>query len=417
MNVADLPQQAAFRAMARAWIDANAPWDRIDDVKRLRFAGRPFTSEHEWLAIAREWQKKKFDAGWACLVWPVEYGGRGLSPSENVIFQEEEGIFAELVAPFMIGQGFVAPTLMAYATEQQKRQFLPRIASGESIWCQMFSEPGAGSDLAGVRTRAEPCEGGWRLSGQKVWTSGAHHSDWGIALVRSDFDAPKHKGLTMFFVDMASPGITVRPIKQLSGSMHFNEVFFDDVFVPDEQRLGALNEGWKVALTTLMNERMTLGASVPIGFEEIFDFALRRDRDGRAPIDSDDVRLRLADWYAKTTGTRFGVYRIVSTLARGDTPGGETAVGKLVGAIATQDIAAFGLDLLGARGRALADGDDDASSFHAMFAYGAAHRLEGGTDEVLRNIIAERVLGLPSDVRMDRGPYRDIPTGPPVKKT
>ncbi len=415
MNVADLPQQAAFRATARAWIRENAPWERLDDVKRLRFAGRPFASENEWLAFARQWQKKKFDAGWACLVWPVEYGGRGLSPSENVIFQEEEGVFAELFGPFMIGQGFIAPTLMAHASEHQKREFLPRIASGESLWCQMFSEPGAGSDLAGVRTRAERCADGWRLSGQKVWTSGAHHSDWGIALVRTDPDAPKHKGLTMFFVNMSSPGITVRPIKQLSGSMHFNEVFLDGVVVPDEQRLGALNDGWKVALTTLMNERMTLGASVPLGFDEVFDFALRRDGDGRAAIDSDDVRLRLADWYAKTTGTRFGVYRMLTALSRGGSAGGETAVGKLVGAIATQDIAAFGLDLLGARGRALADGDDDAWTFHAMFAFGAAHRLEGGTDEVLRNIIAERVLGLPSDVRMDGGPYRDIPTGPPKK--
>jgi acyl-CoA dehydrogenase len=415
MNVADLPQQATFRATARAWIRENAPWDRIDEVKRLRFAGQPFASEHEWLALARLWQKKKFDAGWACLVWPVEYGGRGLSPSENVIFQEEEGIFAELFGPFMIGQGFIAPTLMAYATEQQKREFLPRIASGDSIWCQMFSEPGAGSDLAGVRTRAERRADGWRLSGQKVWTSGAHHSDWGIVLVRTDFDLPKHEGLTMFFVDMSSPGITVRPIKQLSGSMHFNEVFLENVLVPDEQRLGAHNGGWKVALTTLTNERMTLGASVPLGFDEIFDFALRPDGNGHAPIDSDEVRLRIAEWYAKTTGARFGVYRMLAALARGGSPGAETAVGKLVGAMTTQDIATFGLDLLGARGRALTNGDHDAWAFHAMFGYGAAHRLEGGTDEVLRNIIAERVLGLPSDVRMDRGPYRDIPTGPPAK--
>jgi acyl-CoA dehydrogenase len=413
VNFADIPEHVAFRARARAWIRENAPWGHVDQVKRLRFAGQAFEQEHEWLALAQAWQKKKYDAGWACLVWPTEYGGRGLGPSENVIFQEEEGPFAELFGPFMIGQGFIAPTLMAFASEEQKRRFLPRLASGESIWCQMFSEPGAGSDLAGVRTRAKPCEGGWRINGQKVWTSGAHHSEWGIVLVRSDPNVPKHRGLTMFFVNMSAPGITVRPIKQLSSSSHFNEVFFDDVVVPDEQRLGAVNGGWQVALTTLTNERMTLSASTPVGFDEIFEFALQRDGNGSAPVDFDDVRLRLADWYTKVCGMRFGVYRMLTSLARGRSPGPEVAVGKLVGAITTQDIAAFGLDLLAARGRALDQADEEARLFHTMFAFGAVHRLEGGTDEVLRNIIAERVLGLPADIRTDRGPFRDVPAAPP----
>jgi acyl-CoA dehydrogenase len=413
MNFADTPEQAAFRAMARSWIRDNAPWEHVDQVKRLRFAGQGFADERQWLALAQAWQKKKYDAGWACLVWPIEYGGRGLGPSENVIFQEEEGPFAELFGPFMIGQGFIAPTLMAYASEEQKRHFLPRLASGESFWCQMFSEPSAGSDLAGVRTRAMPCEGGWRINGQKVWTSGARHSEWGIVLTRTDPDAPKHKGMTMFFVNMSAPGITVRPIKQFSGSSHFNEVFFDDVVVSDEQRLGAVNGGWQVALTTLTNERMTLGASTPVGFEEIFAYALQRDRDGSAPVDLDDVRLRLADWYAKVSGMRFGVYRMLTSIERGNSPGPEVAVGKLVGAITTQDIAAFGLDLLGARGRAVAEFDEEARLFHTMFSFGAVHRLEGGTDEVLRNIIAERVLGLPADTRADRGPFREVPVAPP----
>ena len=413
MNFTDTPEQKAFREQARAWIREHAPWEHVERIKKLRFAGLPFEDEHEWLAISKSWQRKKYDAGWACLVWPTEYGGRGLSPSENVIFQEEEGPFAELFGSFMIGQGFVAPTLMAFASEAQKRDFLPRLASGENIWCQMFSEPGAGSDLAGVRTRAERCEGGWRLNGQKVWTSGAHHSEWGIVLVRTDPDAVKHKGLTMFIVNMATPGVTVRPIKQLSGSTHFNEVFFDDVLLPDEQRLGAANDGWRVALTTLMSERMSIGASTPTGIDEIFDLALQRDEDGdgTAPIDSEEVRLKLADWYAKSSGIRFGVYRMLTALARGGAPGPEAAVCKLVGASATQDIAAFGLDLLGARGRA-AGGDEDAWLFHTLFAFGAVHRLEGGTDEVLRNILAERVLGLPADIRADRGPFRDIPTAP-----
>jgi len=408
MTLTDLPAHEQFRAAARDWIRRHAPWERLGKIRQMRFAGQPFATEHEWLQVARDWQRKKFDAGWACLVWPEAYGGRGLTPTENVIFQEEEGPFVELFGPFMIGQGFVAPTLMAYASEEQKRLYLPPLASGDSIWCQMFSEPGVGSDLAGVRTRATRCEGGWLLAGQKLWTSGAHHSDWGIVLVRTDADVAKHKGLTMFFVDMRSPGITVRPIRQLSGVSHFNEVFFDGVFVPEAQRLGPVDQGWKVALTTLSNERMTLGASTPVGFEEIFALASRAGAQGQAPIESEDVRLRLAEWYAKVTGMRFGVYRILSTLERGGQPGAEVAVGKLVGASTTQAIAAYGLDLLGARG--LAIDDDEVRQFHSMFSFGAIHRLEGGTDEVLRNILAERALGLPAEPRMDRGPFRDVPT-------
>jgi acyl-CoA dehydrogenase len=411
MNLTDLPRQAAFRLQAREWIQEHAPHEHLGRIRRMRFAGQPFDTEQEWLDVARRWQRKKFDAGWACLVWPCEYGGQGLSPTENVIFQEEEGPFAELFSPFMIGQGFVAPTLMAYASEAHKRCFLPPLASGESIWCQLFSEPGAGSDLAGIRMRATPCDGGWRLTGQKVWTSGAHHSSHGIVLTRTDAEVPKHKGMTMFFIDMASPGITVRPIRQLSGISHFNEVFFDDVFVPDDQRLGEVGGGWQVALTTLSNERMTLGASTPLGFDELFGLALRPAGAGKAPIDSPGVRERLAEWYAKVTGLRYGVYRILATLERGERPGPEVAVGKLVGARTTQDIAAFGLDLLGARGRAAA-GDDEVSQFHEMFCFGAIHRIEGGTDEVLRNILAERALGLPPEPRADRGPFRNVPCAP-----
>ena len=276
----------------------------------------------------------------------------------------------------------------------------------------MSSEPGAGSDLAGVRLRATRCEGGWRLNGQKAWTSGAHHSAYGIVLTRTDPDAPKHKGMTMFWLDMASPGLQVRPIRQLSGASHFNEVFFDNVFVPDVQRLGGIGGGWQVALTTLSNERMTLGASTRLGFDEIFELAFLPGPDGQALIDGDAaLRERLAEWYAKVCGMRHGVYRILATLESGGQPGAEVEVGKLVGARITQDIAACGLDLLGARGRS-AGVDDLASRFHSMFCFGAIHRLEGGTDEVLRNILAERALGLPPEPPSDRGPFRDIPIAP-----
>ena len=412
MNLGDTPDQAEFRARARSWIQANAFRDEIDSLRNLRHGGQP-VSEERWIELARLWQRRKYDAGWACLVWPREHGGGGLGPRENVIFQEEEGYLAELFGPFMIGQGFIAPTLMAYATDQQKLELLPKLASGEQIWCQLFSEPGAGSDLAGVRTRAERTEeGDWRVNGQKVWTSGAHYSDWGLAVLRTDPTVAKHKGLTVFMVPMNAPGITIQPIRQLGGGSHFNAVYFDDVRLPDTWRVGPINDGWRVALTTLMNERMTLGASIGIGFDEIFELACRADQRGQRPIDERQVRLRLADWYAIDRALHHGVYRSLETLEAGGSPGPELSVGKLVGAVATQDIAAFGLDLLGERGRDSGAVGSDPWVMHTMFAFGAVHRVEGGTDEILRNIIAERVLGLPPEHRADVGPFKDIPTAP-----
>jgi alkylation response protein AidB-like acyl-CoA dehydrogenase len=412
MNLNDTPEQADFRQRARAWIRANAPWNEVRTMRNLRHGGQP-VSEARWVELARQWQKKKYDAGWACLVWPREHGGGGLGPRENVIFQEEEGYFAELFGPFMIGQGFIAPTLMAYASGPQKSDLLPKLASGDQIWCQLFSEPGAGSDLAGVRTRAERTEtGDWRVNGQKVWTSGAQYSEWGLAVLRTDPTVAKHKGLTVFMVPMDTPGITIQPIRQLGGGCHFNAVYFDDVTLPDSWRVGPVNDGWRVALTTLMNERMTLGASIGIGFDEIFELAGRADDRGRRPIDDRQVRLRLAEWYAIDRALHRGVYRSLEALEAGGSPGPELSVGKLVGAVATQDIAAFGLDLLGERGRAASDVGTDPWTMHTMFAFGAVHRVEGGTDEILRNIIAERVLGLPPEQRADTGPFKDIPTAP-----
>ncbi len=414
MNLHDSPEQAQFRQRARAFIAAHAPWAQQAKARKLRFAGKPFAAEADWIELSRQWQRTKHEHGWACLVWPQEYGGRGLSPIENVIFQEEEGAFVELNGPFMISQGFIAPTLMSFASDAQKRRFLPRIACGEDVWCQMFSEPAAGSDLAGVRTRAEKVEGGWKLRGQKVWTSGAHYAEWGMALVRTDPDVVKHKGLSMMFMHMKSPGLSVRPIEELSGHAHFNEVFLDDVFVPDEQVLGGINNGWRVALTTLMNERMTIGASTPLGFEEIFALAQQPDADGQSPLDSQHVRLKLAEWYTKDCGIRYGVQRLLTALDNGGEPGPEASVGKLVGANTTQEIAAFGLDLLGNRALCQGAGDDDAYFFQWMFHFGALHRVEGGTDEILRNVLAERVLGLPAEIRVDKGAFKDVPTAPPA---
>jgi alkylation response protein AidB-like acyl-CoA dehydrogenase len=223
MNFDDTPAEAAFRAEVRTWLDANAPGELLDELKNSGFGFSALKSVDPMVA-AKAWQKRKSEAGWACLHWPKEYGGRGGTPIERVIWQQEEGPYALLSFPFTIGHGMCGPTVMAYASEEQKRRYLPPLASGEEIWCQLFSEPSAGSDLAGLRTRAERQGEDWVINGQKIWTSGAHFSDFGILITRTDPAVPKHQGLTMFFIDMKSKGVDIRPIKQVNGQSGFNEV-------------------------------------------------------------------------------------------------------------------------------------------------------------------------------------------------
>jgi acyl-CoA dehydrogenase len=305
----------------------------------------------------------------------------------------------------------IGPTLMAYAQEPHKRRYLPPLASGEEIWCQLFSEPVAGSDLAGLRTRAELVGDEWVINGQKIWTSGAHYSDYGMILTRTDPSVVKHDGLTMFFFDMKSPGVEVRPIKQVNGQSGFNEVFFTDLRVPDHQRLGAVGQGWRVSLTTLMNERMSIGAGMPTGFPDLLDFCCEFDTgDGRA-IDDPAVRSRLATWAVRTSGLKYTAYRSISALSKGQIPGPENSIGKLVAGQTLQEIAMFALDLQGASGVLVDAAQPSAAArFQAMLLRSPATRIEGGTDEILRNIISERVLGLPADMRADRGlPFNEIP--------
>jgi acyl-CoA dehydrogenase len=305
------------------------------------------------------------------------------------------------------------PTMMAYASEEQKRRYLPPLASGEEIWCQLFSEPASGSDLAGLRTRAEKDGDHWIINGQKIWTSGAHYSDYGILITRTDPTVPKHEGLTMFFIDMKSPGIEIRPIKQANGQSSFNEVFFTDLRIPDAQRLGRVGEGWKVSLTTLMNERLSIGANMPTGFPELFELCCRLETaEGQLAVDDRAVRSKLATWAVRTSGLRYTAFRSISALSKGETPGPENSIGKLVAGSTMQEIAMFALDLEGEAG-ALTDPELAAASarFQAMLLRSPATRIEGGTDEILRNIIAERVLGLPADIRADKGiPFNQIPT-------
>ncbi len=411
MNFDDNPQEAAFRAEVRAWIEANAPHELREELELAGF-GQPPLRTGDVIAASRAWQKKKFDAGWACLHWPKEYGGRGASPIERVIWQQEEGAYSKLSGTFIIGQGMIAPTLMSYAQEQHKQRYLPPLASGEEIWCQLFSEPVAGSDLAGLRTKAEKVGDEWVINGQKIWTSGAQNSQYGMILTRTDPNVAKHEGLTMFFLDMSSPGVEVRPIKQVNGQSHFNEVYFTDVRVPDHQRLGEVGNGWRVSLTTLMNERLSIGAGMPTGFPELLDFCCEFDTGEGLAIDNPAVRSRLATWAVRTSGLKYTAYRSISALSKGQEPGPENSIGKLVAGSTLQEISMFAMDLQGQAG--VLTNAEQASAmarFQAMLLRSPATRIEGGTDEILRNIIAERVLGLPADMRADRGiPFNKIPT-------
>ena len=408
MNFDDTPQEAEFRTVARQWIAANAPKDLEDELTNPR-KGR---ARDGMLDASKAWQKKKADGGWACLHWPKDYGGRGASPIERVIWGQEEGVYGKLSQPFAIGQGMCGPTVMAYAAEELKQKYLPPLASGEKVWCQLFSEPAGGSDVAGLRTRAEKDGDDWIINGQKIWTSGAHYSDYGLLITRTDPNVPKHKGLTMFFLDMKSEGVVVKPIKQANGMQEFNEVFFTDVRIPDTQRLGGVGDGWNVSLTTLMNERMSIGARLATGFPELFSFFSELMTEDGVAIDDANVRSRLASWAVKNSGLKYTSYRSISALSKGDRPGPENSIGKLVSGAMLQDIASFAMDMQGAAGM-LTDPDEAgaAGEFQAMLLSSPSMRIAGGTDEILRNIIAERVLGLPGDIRVDKDvPFNKIAT-------
>jgi alkylation response protein AidB-like acyl-CoA dehydrogenase len=347
------------------------------------------------------------------ITWPAPWGRRAGSPIQQVIYNQEE---AEYVVPrgvFEIGLGMCIPTMMAYAQPKQLERYVPPAMRGEEVWCQLFSEPAAGSDLAGLRTRAERDGRDWIVNGQKIWTSGAHFADYGILVARSDPGARKHDGLTFFFLDMKSPGVEVRPIKQISGTSNFNEVFFTDVRIPDEQRLGEVGAGWKVSLTTLMTERLAVGDAPGPDFDDIFALARTLTLEDGPAVKNPAVRERLADWYVKTQGLKYTKFRTLTALSRGQTPGPEASITKVVSASKLQEIASFGLDLLGMAGGVM---DADIAPLQAWFQeallYAPGLRIAGGSDEILRNIIAERVLGLPPDVRVDKDlPFNELPSG------
>ena len=409
MDFEDSPVEASFRAGARAFLDQNA-------ARRAPGAGvlyRAGSDDPGFRREAKQWQAKKADAGYAGITWSKDWGGRGGTAIQQVIYDQEEARYAVPRGIFEIGLGMCIPTLCTWGTQAQRDRYARTALRGEEIWCQLFSEPAAGSDLAGLRMRAERDGDDWVVNGQKIWTSGAQFCDYGVLVTRTDFSAPKHKGLTYFFLDMKSPGIEIRPIRQISGASHFNEVFFTDVRIPDSQRLGAVGEGWKVSLTTLMNERYTIGGRANVDVEDVFELARKVELEDGPALQNGAVRDKLADWYVMSQGLKYSHFRTMTALSRDQTPGPESSIGKLVTAAKLQSMASFAMDLMEQGGIVT---DPSLAPMTAMFQQtlmtSPSSRIAGGSDEIMRNIIAERVLGLPPDVRVDKDlPFNKLPAG------
>ncbi|MEZ6010377.1 MAG: acyl-CoA dehydrogenase family protein [Hyphomonas sp.] len=399
MDFNDTPEEAAFRAEARAFLE-----------KHLQPKGSaPATRDRvNMLQKAKDWQKTKAENKFAQITWPKEWGGRGGTAMQSVIWGQEESKFDAPTGPFAIGLGMCIPTVIAFGSDEHKQRYVQKALMGEEIWCQLFSEPSAGSDVAGLKTRAVKDGDEWVINGQKVWTSGAHYSDYGILLVRTDPKVPKHKGLTMFIVNMKQPGVEVRPIHQASGGREFNEVYFTDVRIPDKDRLGEVGAGWKVALVTLMNERLAVGGSPGPDWGEIMDYA--RDH---GSMSDQAFREKLADWYVAAQGYKLTKFRTQTALSRGQTPGPENSIGKIITANHLQDICNSAIEMQDHFGIINeTDRMPGDAIFQQSFMWAPGLRIAGGTDEILKNIIAERVLGLPQDVRVDKDlPFDQMKSG------
>ncbi|HEX5615877.1 MAG TPA: acyl-CoA dehydrogenase family protein, partial [Acidimicrobiia bacterium] len=353
------------------------------------------------IADAKAWRARLFDAGFAWITGPVEYGGRGLTAAHDRAYRELEAEYrVPSQSPFGIGLGMVAPTILAHGIDEVKSTYLAKMWRGDIIGCQLFSEPIAGSDLAGIQTRAERDGDEWILTGQKVWTSGAQYSDIGEIITRTSPDKPKHKGLTMFLIDMHAPGIEVRPLRQMTGGASFNEVFLTEVRVPDSHRLGDVDEGWTVALTTLMNERASIGGggvgAASTGATRLVELA-RRMGVGDDPV----IRQRITDLYVRSTVSRYNNLRAMAKIRAGQLPGPEMSVAKLALTQNMARTASLVADILGPR--LVADTGEWGTYAWAEFVLGVpGMRIAGGTDEVMRNILGERVLGLPKEPQAAR---------------
>jgi alkylation response protein AidB-like acyl-CoA dehydrogenase len=409
MDFDDTPQEAAFRAECRAWLERHArPKDRPDQTfgADLDAAAR--------VQAARDWQARKAAAGFGAITWPEAHGGRGGTPMQEVIWRQEEARFDVPTNAFAVSLGMVIPSLFVHATPEVRQAHVAPALHGRHLWCQLLSEPGAGSDLGMVRTRAERCtdgRDGWLLHGQKVWTTLAQFADYGMVLARTDPSLPKFEGLTSFWIDMRAPGVTVRPIRQADGGAEFNEVFLDGVHVPDAQRVGAPGSGWKVTMTALMNERLSIGGVMPPELWRTAAGLMRRSRlGGRSALEDPRLRERLAELYLQAQGLWLLQCRGLTALGRGREPGPELSVAKIVGARALLDFARLAIDLQGARGVLTAEALGEGWELVDRLWLGASGmRIAGGTDEIVRNSVGERVLGLPPEPRTDKGvPFREL---------
>ena len=385
MDFRDSVEEASFRSELRGWIEANLP-DSAGDLNPSR------TRASE--SVSREWSKRLFEAGYAGLTWPREFGGRGAPYTHQAIFLEE---MARAEAPEhigVIGLGMAGPTIIAHGTQEQKERHLRPILSGEEVWCQGFSEPASGSDLASVRTRAVPDGDDFVVNGQKVWSSFAHIADYCILVARTDPEAPKHAGITYFLVDMHSPGIEVRPLRQITGDPEFNEIFFTDVRVPRSNVVDQINNGWRVAMTTLLHERGTLGFALTARLEVATRKLVALAKEVGA--DSDPlIRDRIAQQWIDLQALKFTNYRALTTLVKTGVPGPEGSIAKLHWSETNQRLTKLALHILGGRSQ-IDDGDGHWGGYwQYQQLRSRGNTIEAGTSEVLRNIIAERVLGLP----------------------
>ena len=397
MDLDDTPHQAAYRSQVRSWLEEHASEAPV-------MAGpHAITDEDELLAARRAWQGKLAEGGLAGVTWPKEVGGQGLGPIEQVICSQEIGRAKVPGILDAIGVGMLGPTIIAHGDDEQKARYLGPMLHGDEVWCQLFSEPAAGSDLAAVQSRARQQEdGSWRLSGQKVWTTNAQFASFGLLLARTDPDVPKHKGLTMFIVPMDAAGVTVRGLRQISGEAEFNEVFFDDAPLAAEAVVGGVGNGWTTALTTLMFERVTIGlGSEGLGYNSArFAKAIAAIDDARR---DPEVRRELGEIACDLTAVRFTGYRTLTALQKGQIPGPEAGLAKVTlvsNAIKAGDLIAdvMGPDALG-----------DGSEWAYMISFLPGLKSAGGTEEILRNTVGERVLGLPPAPRLDKGvPFSEL---------
>ncbi|HET7873891.1 MAG TPA: acyl-CoA dehydrogenase [Methylomirabilota bacterium] len=390
------PEQASFRDEVRGWLKQNLPKDWLARLREGSDVPRP-----EAYDLLREWQRKMYEAGFVGLTWPKEYGGRGLTFMEELILAEEMALQKAPPVLNILAIGMAGPTIIAYGSEEQKKRYPAKMLSCEEIWCQGYSEPNAGSDLASLQTRAVKDGDHYVVNGQKVWTSLAHVADWMMLLARTDPNVPKHKGITYFLLDMHSPGVTVKPLKQITGDAEFSEVYFDNVRVHESQILGGLNNGWAVGLTTLMYERLALGFGLQvrlrIALDGLIELARKTKKNGAAATKDPVLRQKLAQLWIDTEVFKYTGARAITRLLKGELPGPEASTGKMMWVEGHQLLQELAMEIEGPFSQlmkgsrwAVADG-----LWQHTFLRSRANSIEGGTTEIQKNIIGERVLGLP----------------------